>query len=197
MSLLGEVFGKIRGNPFGLTDALHVQRAYNWELLLPANFGYLPGIVISKFCQSVSLGQYDINDVIELKTGAFKQFFPGQLNIRSVTASFVTPAPDIVARYFSAWKKRIVDDEGFYGVSSWYKKDIYVFVYDRTGVVSNSIRISGAFPVKFPAYALSYSAEDVVKFDVEFKIDKIKIAPTGVLKFGLQSIGRSLIGRVF
>jgi len=152
----------------------HIQRTYNWEAIFPDIVGVaVSGILVSKYCQSIRFGPYNISEVVELKTGPRKMFYPGNLNIESAAATFVTPVPDMVSFYFNKWKKLMVDDEGYYNPSDIYKKNIYIFLQDRTGTPFSLMILKGCFPVKFPSYSLDYSREEAVKFDVEFKVDRV------------------------
>lgn len=159
-----------------------VQRVYNWDCIMPDVWGSgVLGIAISKFCQSVSFGNYNIDDIAEMKAAAFKKFFAGVMSVRNPKATFIAPIPDIVSNYFHTWKKLIVDDNGFYHRAGDYKKNIYVVLYDRTGIPANMITLVGAYPKSFPTWDLSYTVEDVVRYDIEFKVDKIL---TGFSAFG-------------
>ena len=166
MPLLDSIFGFPR---------VPMQRNYLWDFVLPS-FGLLvDGIVVSRFCQSCRFGQYNISDATMMQVGAYKRFFPGVLNIESAFATYITPIPDMVSLYFSKWKSLIVDKEGFYFPSNHYKKNIYVMLYDRSGVPTNFAKLKGAFPIKFPSFNLDYEATKMVQFDVEFKVDSVEM----------------------
>ena len=170
----------------GFPTLTGVQRSYNWDFILPS-FGLLiDGIAVSKYCQACKFGQYDIDEIAELKVGAHQQFFPKGMHIALVTATFICPVPDIVMMYFVKWKKMIIDSDGFYFPSEKYKKNIYVVLYDRSGIPSNFIQLKGAFPYKFPAYSLNYGEEGLVRYDVEFKVDRIQM--------GLEALGEMAAG---
>lgn len=159
-----------------------VQRTYLWDCIMPDVWGAgILGIAVSKFCQSINIGEYNIDDIAEMKTGALKQFFAGVMSIQNPKATFIAPIPDIVSNYFHTWKRLVIDDRGFYHKASEYKKNIYVVLYDRTGIPVNMITLVGAYPKSFPSWALAYGTEDVVKYDIEFKVDNIK---TGFSAFG-------------
>ncbi len=183
-------------SPFSWSNFVHPQRTYNWELIMPQTFGIIPGIAVSKFCQSVRFGQYDIQDIIEMKAGPFKDFYAGLMNVQTVTASFVSPVPDIVSSYFTSWKNKIVDKDGYYQVSSEYKKRIYIIMYDRTGIPSNKATLINAFPIRFPAYNLDYNSEDVVRVDVEFRVDRVLFGVGDISLSNLGETARELVGSI-
>lgn len=177
-------------NLVGFPTATHVQRAYTWDFFLPDLWNVLvSGIVVSKYCQSVRLRQYDIGEVLELKAGIFKKHFPGLLTIDAISATFICPVPDLVTLYFSKWKSLIVDKKGRYQTASKYKKDAYVILYDRSGIPSNVIRLIGLFPIKFPAFDLDYGKEDVVKFDIEFRVDQVEMGLKALAGLGTDVAG--------
>jgi hypothetical protein len=161
-----------------------MQRAYNWDCILPDVWGAgVLGVAISKFVQSVNFGEYNIDDIVEMKYGAYKKFFPGNMNITNPKITFVAPIPDVVSFYLHSWRNLIVDKSGFYQVEEIYKKNIYVIFYDRTGIPVNVITLIGTFPKTFPAYNLAYTSEDIVKYEIEFKVDSIKTGLSGFSSF--------------
>lgn len=180
-TLLDSVFGFPRTS---------VQRIYNWDCIMPDVWGAgILGIAISKFCQSVNFGEYNIDDIAEMKVAAFKKFFAGVMSISNPRATFIAPIPDIVSNYFHTWKKLIVDDRGFYHKASDYKKNIYVVLYGRTGIPVNMITLVGAYPKSFPSWSLSYATEDVVRYDIEFKVDNILTGLSAFSSFGSAATG--------
>lgn len=178
---MSKLFDSIIGFP-----ATHVQREYNWQLTLPSLGLIVDGLVVGKYCQSINFGQYNISEIIEYCSGAHTQFFPGNITIDTITATFVSPIPDMVQLYFVTWKKRIVDSRGFYSPSNNYKKNVYVVLFDRTGLPSNMIQLKGVFPTKFPVFSLSYESANVLKYTVEFKVDTIHM--------GVKAAGGAFVG---
>lgn len=180
----------------GFLEGTRIQRAYNWELILPDLSGApVAGAVVGKYCQSVRLGQYDISEVLEVKSGFWKDFFPGAPNIENVTTSFVNPVPDAVSLYFQSWKGLIISERGFYTPSSRFKKSVHVMLYDRSGVNTNMITLQGAFPVKFPSFNLSYAEEKEVRFEIVLKIDRISMRHKAAGKL-TEDVGPAAEGKV-
>ncbi len=189
-------------NVFGFPRTA-IQRTYNWDCIMPDVWGTgILGIAVSKYCQSISFGEYNIADITEMNTGAFKKFFSGKMSIQDPRATFIAPIPDIVSNYFHTWKKLIIDDSGFYHKASEYKKNIYIMLYDRTGIPVNMITLVGAFPKSFPAYNLSYADENMVRYDIEFKVDNIRTGLDAIDSFGgavVEAVGSAIrsISRLF
>lgn len=171
-----------------------VQRVYNWDCIMPDVWGAgILGIAISKYCQSVNFGNYNIDDIAEMKAAAFKKFFAGAMSISGPRATFIAPIPDIVSNYFHTWKKLIISDEGFYHKASDYKKNIYVVLNDRSGIPVNMVTLVGAYPKSFPSWALTYAGEEVVRYDIEFKVDTIKTGLAAFSSFG--SAAKKAVGQ--
>ncbi len=171
-------------NVFNFPNLLHVQRDYNWDFILPS-IGFVPGIAITKYCQSVQVGQYDITELRSMNRGPEKSFFPGALAVGDLRATFIAPTPDIIATYFHTWKEKIIDKDGFYGLPAQYKKNATIVLYDRTmGIPTNLITVKGLFPKTFPKFNLAYTSEDIVKHEIEFSFDKVVM--------GLSGLGSSL-----
>jgi len=164
---------------------VHAQRAYNWEVLFPdirgiPFIGNIEGYAVSKFCQNASFGQYNIGQTTEVKEGVEQAFFADLLSLETASFTFICPVPDNVMFYFTSWKSLIVDKRGHYSPANKYKKTITVILYDRSGLPSNFIRLEKAFPIKYPAYSLTYAGEELVRYDVDVKFDKISMGTTAV-----------------
>ncbi len=171
----------------GLPSITDIQRQYNFEVILPDIWNLLvTGWFVGKYVQAISFGQYNIDEISEMITGPTKKFFPERLNITSAKLTFVTPVPDVVTFYLQSWKDMIVDKKGFFQPSSLYKKNIFIILFDRSGIPSNIVTLKAAFPTTFPAYNLDYKSEDNVMFDIEFKMDGFDQ--------GLSALGQGLTG---
>lgn len=181
----------------GFPKVSHTQRTYNWEILLPDMWsgGLILGYPVSKYCQNISFGQYSIGEVVELRSGPLKQFYPGLMSIDTVSATFVCPIPDIVMVYFVRWRERIVDKNGYYFPATNYKRNIYILLYDRTGIPCNTIMLVGCFPIKFPAYRLAYGEESVVRYLVDFKVEKIRMGLKAAER-GIEELSERIPGAV-
>lgn len=173
--------GMLLDNLFGFPRTA-VQRSYNWDLIMPDVWtSTVLGVVVSKYCQNITFGNYNMADISAMKVGVFSKFFAGSLDIKKPVATFIAPVPDVVSNYFHVWKKLIIDDDGYYHKSLNYKKNLYIVLYDRTGIPANMISLVGVFPKTFPEWNLAYTSEDIVKYNIEFSVDKIT---TGLSAFG-------------
>lgn len=155
-----------------IRGGLDLQRAYNFDIIMPSMFG-IDGYAVGKFCQNIRFGQYDIAELSRMRLGAFKTSFAGLLDISSITATFLKPVPDIVSAYFNEWRLKIVDGSGFFGIKSDYARSIYIILSATNGLPSGVYRLTGVFPQKMPVHALDYGTEDVVRLDVELNVDRV------------------------
>ena len=159
---------------FGFNKTLPMQRTYNWDIFMWFTYNGIPGPLLSKYCQSIKFGNYNIADVTEFKTGAFKQFYAGLFSIDSVTMSFVVPIPDMITSFFLGWRNHIVDEMGNYGLKSNYSHNIYILLNNLTGIPFSRVRLEGAFPRTYPVADLSYENEGLLKYNIDISVDKIK-----------------------
>jgi len=167
---------------FGFSQLLPVQRTYNWDVLFPFIIGKMPGIFLSKYVQEVRFGEYTITDLSAMKEGAYQSFFASGLTINKCTMTFIKPNPDLVTMFFQAWKDDIVSPKGYFYESNNYKHNVYVMMSSTMGVPSDTYRLEGCFPTTFPSYDLSYGSEDIVKFIMEFSLDRlVRISLTDVV----------------
>jgi len=132
------------------------QRDYNWALLMPQQVNGTAGLEISKFCKRITFGDKNIETVRFLIIQAKKQFIPDSLLIDQVQLTFLAPCPDIVQDYFSAWR-------------------LFIYLYTQRGNEGTIIQLKGAFPVKVPAYNLSYANEDILKYEIVLSVDDFAI----------------------
>lgn len=182
-----------------------MQRCYNWDVVFPdlstpkeggglvgmakSALGLVAGVAVGRYCQSIRIGQYDIKDIIEMKAAGRQRFSAGQMSINSMTATFVVPAPDIIASYFRVWRNSIIDNQGFYSPTKAYKKKVRVVLSGRNGIPSNMLTVDGVFPRTFPAWDLSYSDEKVITYSIEFQIDNL---PTGTIEESLLNVAQGV-----
>jgi hypothetical protein len=157
-----------------ITRTWMLQRAFNWQLLMSANINNTIGYLVSQYCQDVRFGDYSITEVESLRYGAQQRFYAGLQSIELVSATFIVPVDNSVLSYFSGWSDLIVDKNGYYYPKNNYKKDIYVMLYDRTGIESVKFRLKGAFPKTRPILELSYENENVLRYKIDFCIDCIE-----------------------
>jgi len=151
---------------------LRLQRSYNWEILLPDVVG-LRGTDVSKFCQSVSFGQYNVDEIDHLRYGPFRTKYAGKLEIVELKLMFIVPIPDIVSEYFLRWRELVIDKAGLYSPKVKYVKDAHVVLYDVDGKEVSKFRFIGVFPKELPEFDLSYESEEILKYRVALSVDKV------------------------
>lgn len=152
-------------------------RSYNFEVAMPSDFD-VEGMIISKYCFDISVGNYNITDISNMEVGPKKAFYAGSLDIDTVTLKFRTPAPNMVFNYFKSWRNLIIDEAGHYNPSGAYKRPIYVMLYTQQKIRANTMKLIGCFPKSLPKYDLSYATEDVLNVSIEMQIDDVEV--TGV-----------------
>jgi hypothetical protein len=157
-----------------ITKTWHLQRAYDWQLMLLHNFGGAIGYLVSQFCQDITFGDYSIGELSTIKHGAFQRFYAGIQSIDSVTLLFLVPTDNSVMDYFYAWYEHMIDKRGFYSPKDNYKRDVYIMLYDRTKVESVRFRLRGCFPRSHPTVHPSYADEGVLMAQVVLSVDKVE-----------------------
>ena len=176
------MFNRIVDSIVGFPRFGGVQRAYNWDLVLPDIYGFLvSGVLVSKYCQSIQFHQYDVVDVIELKRGIFVRRFPASLKLDYIRTTFVVPTPDIVSTYFIKWRSMMYDRYGRCPPSDMYKRTMHVILYDRSGIPSNLIKLTGVFPMVVPAFDLDYTREAPLVYHIDFCVDDVDMGISSVL----------------
>ncbi len=178
-----------------LTKTWMLQRSYNWQLMMPENINGIIGVLVSQYCQDASVGNYSISELSSIRYGGFQRFYPGIQTITSAKFSFIAPIDNSVYDYFSGWRKLAIDDNGYYYPKSRYAKRIYLCMYDRSGVQSLQLTLIGAFPRGLPVIDLSYSKEEVLKYDVDIIFDYIETKSlTGLVRSSIINVATNTIG---
>jgi len=166
---------KIISNLAGPQTVLSYHRKYNWDLFMFFNMGVINGSLLSKFCQDLKFGDYSINALTELRWGGRQQFFPGIMEITRLTATFLVPSPDFVGSFFRAWRRKIVSDDGYYGVKADYARNIHVWIDTTTYFPAVRLILKKAFPLSVPSFDLSYSDEGLLTYTINFSIEKVDV----------------------
>jgi len=68
----------------------------------------------------------------------------------------------------------MIDQNGYYFPKNNYTKQIYVSLYDRSGVESVRLTLKGVFPVNKPTVDMSYEATDILRIGVTLSVDKVE-----------------------
>ncbi len=171
-----------------------LQRTYNWQLILPYDIGGVFGILVSQYCQDVKFANYSMAEVSTLRYGAQQRFYAGLQTIDVVSLSFIMPIDNSVYDYFRGWRYLIIDKDGYYHEKINYKKDVYVFTFDRSGIQSGKFVLKGAFPKTCPPISLSYSEDNVLRWGLDLCIDRIEVSSLiGSIKEGVTKLAGDVI----
>lgn len=173
MQRIGFDLSGIGGNLLRKTWML--QRTYNWQLIMPHNFRGNIGFLVSQYCQDVRFGDYSMRELSKMRYGPYQRSYPGLQDIDSAILTFLVPVDNSVYDYFYSWNELIVDVHGHYHPKNEYKKNIYVILYDRTGVQSTKFVLKGAFPKMKPKLVLSYASEGITTLTMELSVDYIGV----------------------
>ena len=159
-----------------ITKTWHLQRAYNWGLLMPYNFGGTIGYLVSQFCQEVEFGDYKISELSTLKAGAFQNFYAGLQSIDNVTMTFLVPVDNSVLDYFHDWYEHMIDKNGYYYAKNNYKRSIFIMLYDQTKIESVRFELKSCFPITRPPFRISYREEGVLTVQIALSVDRIIVS---------------------
>jgi hypothetical protein len=167
-----------------------LQRTYEWQLVLPHDFGGIVGLGVSQYCRDIEFGDYHITEISTMKHGAFQRFYAGLHTIDEVTLTFLKPIDNSVLDYFYAWYNSMIDEDGFYSPKSSYKRDVYAVLYDRTGVESAKFKLMGAFPLsRIPKIKASWTDESVLQISVVLRVDDIEMSSViGSIREGVTNL---------
>lgn len=166
-----------------------LQRQYHWQLFMPHIINGVLGPFVSQFCQDVRIGNYSIRQLSTMQYGAFQRFYAGLQGIQSVALSFFMPVDNSVMDYFHGWYHLMVDEKGYYYPKNSYKKQIYVAMYDRSGVESVRLLLKGVFPTNKPTVEASYAGEDLLRLGIVLSVDKVETTSLiGNIRSGITNV---------
>jgi len=150
-----------------------LQREYLWDVMLPPVEGYTTDHVhVSQYCQNIDFGDWSFKDGKHLRVGEREAKYPGRIEIKDITMSFIIPVPDIVGIYFKFWRK-LIQFHGNYFPKVNYAKTIYATMYDVTGSISTQYTLLGVWPKEFQEFKLNYKREEVLIMDFKLSVDDI------------------------
>lgn len=159
----------------------HLQRTFSWQLMMTSNFDGILGYLVSQYCQDVQFGDYSISEISTMKHGAFQRFYAGIQSIDTITLTFLVPTDNSVMDYFYGWYNKMIDTNGYYHPKNNYRRDIYLILYDQTGIQSNKYRFRGVFPISHPKIHPTYAEDDVLRMSITLRVDMIE--PTSLVSF--------------
>lgn len=83
----------------------------------------------------------------------------------------------------------MVDESGYYYPKNSYKKQIYIAMYDRSGVESVRLLLKGVFPMNKPSVEASYEGEGLLRLGIVLSVDKVEtISLIGSIRSGITNI---------
>lgn len=181
-----------------LTRTWMLQRKFLWQLFMPSSINGVQGFLVSQYCQDASFGPYGLSGVTKMQYGAFTRFYSGLQDIKSVTLTFVLPVDNTVIDYFHGWYHLMIDQQGYHHPKMDYAKQIYISLYDRSGIESVKFVMTGAFPTLKPTIDLSYGANDVQYVNVLLSVDNIETwSLTGSIRSAITDLmGGGIVGEV-
>lgn len=157
-----------------ITKTWHLQRAFDWQLMMLHNFGGALGYLVSQFCQDITFRDYSVVELSTMKYGAYQRFYAGIQSIEAITLIFLVPTDNSVMDYFYAWYEHMIDKQGYYYPKDNYKRDVYIMLYDRTKLESIRFRLTGCFPMSHPTVHPSYADEGMMMAQVTLSVDRVE-----------------------
>ena len=171
---------------------VELQKSFMFDVLLPnvtGNDGNTwQGASISPFIQSVSFGEYAMEDINPVKHGALKAHSAGVFSIQTVTMDFLADEQGQVLGYFESWRSLVYDSTNLWyypkasyanggnnpsGTSSLLNSPCHVTFYNTQGKSLYQWVLLNIFPKTFPAFKMTYEDSSIVKFPIEFAVDGI------------------------
>jgi hypothetical protein len=176
--------------------------------------------IIQLRAQSAKLPGISIRATENVRYGVgVPQKMPYNAQFQDTAISFINDRESNISRYFYSWMTNIVDFNGtsnFRKVPSYtvgykddYVTDIYVFVFDEYGNISQVVTMYDAFPNSMNDVSLDWgSSNTLMKLNIGFtykswSMDNVNSALGSVADFignffGMQDLGiNSLIGGAF
>ena len=150
------------------------QKSYNFELILP-DLGNFSGAEISQLCQSADFGEYSMTDIPSLRRAHEVFGYTGFFDKPPLIAEFLRTVPDVVSPYFQAWKNLIVTSTGEYKPKNNYAQSVYIYFYDKGGMITGSYTLKGVFPKTFPSFKPDYKGSNLIVYRITFNVDQIDI----------------------
>ncbi len=149
------------------------QRAYLWEVLIPAPVGSGSTETFQIRAQSSQVPGRTNNPI----TIPYKQtagvVVAGKLSYdHTWTCTFIEGEDKRVYDAIYSWQQNIVNDVSGIGVGDpLYKTDVYILLLTTAGGESLRLKLKGAWVQSISPAELSYEGEDTIKYSITFAFD--------------------------
>jgi len=161
-----------------------MQRTYNWEVIMPTILP-TPGETASQLIQSIKYHDYETDAPQEVRDGAYKVFYAGDLRRPTLEITFLENELAFTKLYFSNWKNMMLDRHGLWKKKiGGYARDIILLYFTTSGIPLREVRFVNAWPLKWYGADLDYAANNIVRVTIPFACDLIREGVVGTTGIG-------------
>jgi hypothetical protein len=161
-----------------------MQRTYNWEVIMPT-FLPTPGEMVSQLAQKVRYHDYETEAPTEIRDGAYKVFYAGDLRGPALSITFLENELAYTKMYFANWKNTALDRHGLWKKKiGGYARDIILLYYTTSGLPLREVRFVNAWPLKWYDADLDYAANNIMTVEIPFACDLVREGVVGTTGIG-------------
>jgi len=179
------------------------QLSYKWEVVLPTILPKSPSVnSVTSLVSTIRSGEAGFNKIASgfnpsfvveeiqglpfpsvsnepFYEGGKNTYFPGLLDIQSVTLVFFHDQSSRIPEYIDSWKKLMINEDQTRNYPKDYKKSIVVSLLTGKNLPIFTYRLLGVFPTQTAPYSLTTTSEPL-KFTQEFSVDagEVVIVPS-------------------
>lgn len=107
-------------------------------------------------------------------TGGRNKFYAGTSDIDSVSITFYETDDYAVSKWLYSWRK-LVEDNGIYGLPADFKKIFYVFAYSKSQPKpTRTFKYDGVWPTDRNAYEYNQDETGRITVQAQFAVDDVE-----------------------
>jgi hypothetical protein len=101
--------------------------------------------------------------------------FPKDYDVPPLVMTLYEETDFSALKYIQKWRRKIIDNDGNYGIPKDYKKDLTVVINDLEGGDAISVTYIGCFPTHVMGYQLDSGIGHFLMTIVNFSVDKVRL----------------------
>lgn len=176
-------------------------RSWRWRAMLPDLSGI--GLVNNLVVEQVSF-PHDLIAVTNREIGSEYLHFPSVKDVSTMSLTLYEDESFYTTSYLYAWKSRVRDMYGNYGLPSDYKFKTTLFMYglEDSNTPNLQLDLEGVWPTQIHSFDLNYTDSGFFTVGCDFSIDSVTFVGSNAYSIGtggitsLNSLINSVIGNV-
>jgi hypothetical protein len=151
------------------------QRVYLWDVLIPDPVGGGNTETLMLRCQSTAIPGESVGQIVIPYKQTPGAAYPGKRTVSHTwTCTFIEGEDQAIIDNLRPWLMACVNNDGVGEGDDVIKRDVYLKMLSTKGDDTREVKLVGAFLQDIAEVALSYDAEEVVRYSITFSFDDVE-----------------------